>query len=103
MGVFLVDDNNASGDASAVEEVDRQANNALDEATLDKIPADVGLSAAAKKYSMRQYDCTLPLALERGDQVQQKGIVAVSGWGDTVFEAPEFIVGGIEPVGPGLV
>ena len=101
--MFLVEDQDAGGDAGAVEEVGGQADDALDEAAPDEIPADVGLPVAAEQHPVGQDDGALAPALERGDQVQEKGVVAVFGRGEAVLEAPVLIVGRIEAVGPGFV
>ena len=53
-----------AGNAGAVEEVGGQADDALDEAPPDEVPADVGLLVAAEQYAVRQDDRALALALE---------------------------------------
>ena len=52
-GVLLVDDDDAGGDAGAVEEVGGQADDALDEAALDEVAADVGFLVAAEQHAVR--------------------------------------------------
>ena len=49
-----------------------------------------------------QDDRALARALERLDQVQQEGVVAVLGRRDAVLEAAELVVGRVEAAGPGL-
>jgi len=49
-----------------------------------------------------QNDRALALALERLDEVQQKGVIAVLGGRDAVLETVELVVGGVEPVRPGF-
>ena len=72
VGVLFVDDEDTSGYAGAVEEVGRQADDALDVAALDEIPANFGLLVSAKQHTMRQDDGALPLASEGRDKVQEK-------------------------------
>ena len=76
-GVFLVEHDDAGGDARAVEEIRRQADDALDVAAPDDLPADVGLGVAAEEHAMRENDRAFARALEAGEDVQQKGVVAV--------------------------
>ena len=103
VGVFLVDDQDAGRDAGAVKKVGGQADNALDEAALDEILANIGLPVAAEQHPVGQDDRALALALERGDEVQQESVVAVFGRGNAVGEAPKAVVGRVEAVGPCLV
>ncbi len=79
VGVLLVDDDDAGGDAGAVEQVGGQADDALDVALADEIAADVGLGVAAKQHAVRQDARALAGALERADDVQQVGVVALLG------------------------
>src|ERR1035438_6476852 len=57
VGVFLVDDYYAGGDAGAIKEVGRQADDALDIALADKGSADVGLGVAAEEDAVRENAC----------------------------------------------
>ena len=77
VGVFLVQHEDAGGDAGAVEEVGRQADDALDVAAPDDLPADGGLGAAPEQHAVRENDRALARALEAGEDVQQEGVVAV--------------------------
>ena len=77
LGVLLVDDDDAGGDAGAVEEVGGQADDALDVALADEVAADVGLGIAAEQDAVRQDARALPGALERADDMQQVGVVAL--------------------------
>src|SRR5262249_29392507 len=54
MGLLLIDDDDAGGDTSAVKEVRRQADDPLDVALADEVPADVRLDIAAEQDAMRQ-------------------------------------------------
>ena len=93
----------AGGDARAVEQVRGQPDDALDEPAADEVAADVGLAVAAEEHAVGQDDGALAAAgLERLDEVQEEGVVAVSGGRDAVLETPELVVGGVEAVGPRL-
>ena len=48
LGVLLVDDHDAGGDAGAIEQVDWHADDALDVALADKGAAGIGLGIAAE-------------------------------------------------------
>ena len=91
-GVLFVEHDDAGGDAGAVKQVRRQADDALDEALRDDVLADLGLGIAAKQDAMRQNDRALAGALERRDNVQKIGIVAVLRGRDAVLEAAVGIV-----------
>jgi hypothetical protein len=79
VGVLLVDDDDAGGDAGAVEQVGGQADDALDVALADQVAADVGLGVAPEQHAVRQDAGALAGALERADDVQQVGVVALLG------------------------
>ena len=64
--------------------------------------ADDGLGTAPEQHAVRQNDRALAGALERGEDVQQEGVVAVLGRRDAVVEAAEQVVGRVETVAPGL-
>ena len=51
---FLVEHDDAGGNAGAVKEVRRQADDALDDAALDEVLADGGLGIAAEQNAVRQ-------------------------------------------------
>ena len=78
-GVLLVEHDDAGGDAGAVEEVGRQADDALDVAACGRGSADVGLGIAAEQHAVRQDAGAFAGALERADDVQQVGVVALLG------------------------
>ena len=101
-GVLLVEHDDAGGNAGAVEEVRRQADDALDVAAPDDLAADVGLGAAAEQHAVRQDDRALAGALEAGEDVEQKGVVAVLRRRDAELEALELVVGRVEAVAPRL-
>src|SRR5439155_950944 len=80
MRVLLVHDDDTGGDAGAVEEIRRQADDALDVALPHQRAADVGLGVAAEQHTMRENARAFPGALERAHDVQQVGVVALPGW-----------------------
>ena len=102
MRVRLVDDHDAGGDAGAVEQVGGQTDDPLDEAAPDQLAADAGLAGAAEQHAVGQDDGAPTGALERGDEMQQEGVVAVLRRRDAVVEAPEGVVRGVEAVRPRL-
>ena len=79
VGVFLVDDDDAGGDAGAVEEVGGQADDALDVAFADEGAADIGFGIAAEEDAVGQNAGAFAGALERADDVEQIGVVALPG------------------------
>ena len=79
VGVFLIDDDDAGRDAGAVKEVGGQADDALDVALADEVAADVGLGIAAEEHAVRQNAGAFAGALERADDVQQIGVIALLG------------------------
>ncbi len=99
---LLVDHDNARRDTGAVEEVGGEPDDALDQATLDEIAADVALAVTTEEDPVRHDDRTLAGAVEGRDEVQQEGIVSVLGRRDAVLEATEFLMGRIKAVRPGL-
>ena len=101
-GVLLVNDQDAGRDAGTVEKVGGQADDALDKAALYELPADIGFLVAAKQHAVRQDNCALAIALERRDEVEQKGVIAILGRGNAVLETLVCVVGRIESAGPGF-
>ena len=99
---FLVEHHDAGRDAGAVEQVCGQADEALDEAVADDAAADRGLGAAAEQHTVGQDHRALAGAVERGQHMQQKGVVAVLGRRQAEGEAAILVVGRVEAVGPGL-
>ena len=77
LGVLLVDDDDAGGDAGAVKQVRGQADDALDVAPADERAADVGLGIAAEQHAVRQDARALAGAFQRADDMQQIGVVAL--------------------------
>ena len=61
VGVVLVQHDDAGGDAGAVKQVRRQADDALDVARADDLAADGGLGPAAEEDAVRQDTAPLPV------------------------------------------
>ena len=97
---FLVQHQNAGGDAGAVEQVGGQADDALDEAAPHEVLADHRLGAAPEQHAVRVNHRALAGALERGQDVQQESVVAILGRGDAVVETAIQVVGRVEAAGP---
>ena len=102
VSLLLVDDQDAGWDAGAVEQVGGQADEALEQAAPDELAADSGLLVATKQDAVGQDDRALAGALERGDEMEEEGVIAVLGRGDTVLEALVGVVGRIKTAGPGF-
>ena len=102
-GVLLVEHQDAGGDAGAVEEVGGQADDALEVAGADELPADDGLDVAPEEHAVGQDAGAFALAPHRADDVQQVGVVALLGGRLAPLEALEGVVGGREAGAPGLV
>ena len=102
MGVFLVENEDAGGDARAVKEVGRQADDALDIAALDDLAADRGLGTAAEKNAVRVNDRAFACALEAREDVQEESIVAVLLRRNPECKAAIQVIGRIEAVAPGF-
>ena len=102
VGVFLVEHDDAGGNAGAVKEVGRQADDALDVAAPDDLAADGRLGAAPEEDAVRKNDRAFARALQAGEDVEEEGVVAVFRGRDAVVEAAELVFGGIEAVAPRL-
>src|SRR5258708_10311814 len=104
LSVLLVDDHDARGNAGTVEEIGGQTDDALDVALSHQGAADVGLGVTAEQHTVRQNARALAGTLERADDVQQVGVVALScGWRAEGLEAIEGVVQRIEAGAPALV
>src|ERR1022692_431503 len=104
VGVFLVDDYYAGGDAGAIKEVGRQADDALEIALAHEGAPNVGLGVAAEEDAVRENACAFAIAPERADDVEEVGIVALlGGWDAEGLESQVGVVAGIDAVAPGLV
>ena len=102
-GVSLVEHHDAGGDAGAIEEVGGQADDALEIAGADELPADRGLRIATEEDAVGQDAGGFARALHRADDVQQVGVVALRGGRLAPCEALERVCRGREAGGPGLV
>ena len=104
VGVLLVDDDDAGGNAGAVEEIGGQADDALDVSLADEGAANVGLGVAAEQNAVRQDARAFARALERTDDVQQVGVVALLGRGHAErLEAFKRILRRVNAGAPALV
>ena len=79
LGILLIDNHDASGDTSAVEEVGGQADYALDVALTHQVAANVRLGVAPEQHAVWQDAGTFTRALERPDDMEQVGVVALLG------------------------
>ena len=80
-GVFLVEHQDAGGDARAVKEIGRQTDDRLQVTRADELLADDGLRIAAEEHAVRKNACAFARALQRADDVEQEGVVALlGGW-----------------------
>jgi hypothetical protein len=86
-GVLLVDHHDAGGDAGAVEQVGRQPDDSADQPALHQVGTDRGLRVAAEEHAVRQDHRAVAGALQRGDDVEQKGEIAVLGGRHAVGES----------------
>ena len=64
VGVFLVDDDNAGGDAGAVKQVGGQADDAFDVALFDEVFADAGFGVTPEQHAVGQDDCAFAGAFQ---------------------------------------
>ena len=87
-GLFLLHDEDAGGDAGAVEQAGRQADDGLDDVVLDEELADQLFLAAAEEHAVRHDRRHVAVGLEAGQHVldeHQVGLLA--GLGAPVAEA----------------
>ena len=76
-GVFLVEHQDAGGDAGAVKEVGREADDPLEVAGADELLADDGLGIAPEEYAVGKDAGRFARALHRADDVEQVGVIAL--------------------------
>ena len=81
VGVFLVDDDDAGGNAGSVEEVCWQADDALDLALADECTANVGFRIASEQDTVRQNASAFAGGFERANDVKKVGVVALPAGG----------------------
>jgi len=74
----------------------------LDQAAPDQVAADGCFAVAPEEHPVRENDRAPAGALERGDEMEEEGVVAVLRRWDAVLEAAKRVVRGIEAVRPGL-
>ena len=74
---MLVNHDDAGGDAGSIEQVGGQANDALNVSLSHEVPADVALGVATEQNAVRQDARAFAGALERANDVQQVGVVAL--------------------------
>ena len=78
-GVFLVEHQDAGGNASAVKEIGGQADDRLQVTGADELLADDGLRIAAEEHAVRKNACAFAGTLQRANDVQQEGVIALFG------------------------
>ena len=78
-GIFLVEYQDAGGDAGAVKEVGGQTDDSFEVAGTNELGADDRLGIAAEQHAVRQDAGALAPALQGPNNVQQIGIVALLG------------------------
>src|SRR5688572_13682198 len=69
-GVFFVNYDDAGGNACAIKQICRQADDALDVALANQGAPDVAFGIATKEHAMRQNARAFAVALECADDVQ---------------------------------
>ena len=83
MGVAFVDDQDAGGDAGAVEQVGGQADDGLEVPAFDEVLADGGFGVAAEEHAVGEDAGADAGGLEAADDVQEVGVVALFVGRDT--------------------
>ena len=105
--MLLIQHDDAGRNARPVEEVGRQADDALDGASAHQLAADVGLHVAPEEDAVGHHDRGLARALERFEDVQEISVIAVALGRDqdrlAKGEALIEIVFGIEARAPRLI
>jgi hypothetical protein len=99
----LIQHDDAGGNARAVEQVRRQADDALDVALAHQVPPNAGLGIAAKQHPVGQNHRRLARTLQRLEDVQQKGIVAVFIRRCPILKPLELVRLDADPIAPRLV
>src|SRR5262245_37711266 len=82
--VGLVEHNDASRDAGAVEQVSGQSDNAPDYSALNEVLADCPLSIAAEENAMRKDAGSFAVRLERTEDVEQIREVSLLAGGNAI-------------------
>jgi hypothetical protein len=78
-GVLLVEHDDAGGDAGAVEEVGRQADDALEDAALTRLRRITASALPRNSTPCGRMQAAFARALQRTQDVQQVGVVALLG------------------------
>jgi hypothetical protein len=90
-------DDDAGGNAGAVKEVRRQADDAFQVATSDEVAADDPLRTSSKQHAVREDARAFPNALERAEDVQEVSVITLLAGRDAiVLEALPRVVLGIK-------
>ena len=104
LGMLLVDHDDAGRDARAVEQVGRQADDALDVALAHQGATDVCFRVPTEQHPVRQDAGAFAGALERAYDVQQVGVIALSGRRHAEgFKTVVGIVVRVEPGAPAFI
>ena len=101
-GVFLVEHEDAGRDARAVEQIRRQADDALDVAAPDDLAADGRFRAAPEEDAVGEIDGRFARALEAGEDVEHKSEITVLLGRNAELEAVKLVVVGIQTIAPRL-
>ena len=99
----LIEHQNTGRNARAIEQVGGQADDALNIALAHQRPPNGGLGIAAKQHPVGQNHRRLARTLQRFEDVQQKGIVAVFIRRCAVLKPLEGVFRHIHPIAPRLV
>ena len=103
-GVFLVQNNDAGGNTRPIKQIRRQADDSLDDASLDQVPADIRLCVAPEQNAVGKNARALArLGLHGLDDMKQEGIVSVLFRGNAVLETVIKIGSRLEPRHPVLL
>ena len=102
--MLLVHDDDASRDARAVEQVRGESDDRFDVAALEQVLADDGFGIASKQHAVRKNAGSFAGALQRADDVQQVGVIALlTGRRAEVLEPLVGIALHIDTVAPAFV
>ena len=97
-GIFLVENDDAGGNARAIKEIRRQPDNAFDKTTADYFPSDSSFGIATEKHAMGQNDRSFPCALQGCKDMQEESVIPVLVRRDTVIKALELVLLRVEAV-----
>ena len=77
---FFVQNDDAGWDARTIEEIGRKPDDTLDITAVDDILAYLALGIATEEHTVRQDARALAITLQRTDDVEQEGVIAVLLW-----------------------